>query len=114
MARRRLVMAAQEIHSQRRFLAELRNVNGEPSDFKWLDSRPRDAKIYMEDFPGEVCYAANEHQRWSVVALDGDGNQVPATKTEALVQLKERQPFRLSDCNFFRLRRRMAGTSLRV
>ncbi|MGA9131048.1 MAG: histidine kinase [Candidatus Sulfotelmatobacter sp.] len=90
----RLVMAAQEIHSQRRFLAELRNVNGELSDFKWLDSRPRDAKIYMEDFPGEVCYAANEHQRWSVIALDGDGNQLPTTKTESLVQLKERQPFR--------------------
>jgi len=89
----RLVMAAQEIHSQRRFLAELRSVNGELSDFKWLDSRPRDAKIYLEDFPGEVCYAANEKQRWSVTALDGDGNQLPAPETESLGQLKERQPF---------------------
>ncbi|MGA9257577.1 MAG: histidine kinase [Candidatus Sulfotelmatobacter sp.] len=89
-----LVIAAQEIHSQRRFLAELRNVNGELSEFKWLDSRPREAKIYLEDFPGEVCYATNEGQRWSVVALDGEGNQVPAPQTEALVELKERQPFR--------------------
>jgi signal transduction histidine kinase len=90
----RLVMAAQEIHSQRRFLAELRNANGELSDFKWLDSRPRDAKIYLEDLPGEVCYATNEDQRWSVTALDGDGNQLPAPDTESLIQLKDRQPFR--------------------
>ncbi len=33
-------------------------LNGELSDFTWLDSRPRDAKIYLEDFPGEVCYAS--------------------------------------------------------
>jgi signal transduction histidine kinase len=90
----RLVMAAQEIHSQRRFLAELRNPNGELSDFKWLDSRPRDAKIYLEDLPGEVCYATNEDQRWSVTALDADGNQLPAPDTESLIQLKDRQPFR--------------------
>jgi signal transduction histidine kinase len=90
----RLVMAAQEIHSQRRFLAELRNANGELSDFKWLDSRPRDAKIYLEDLPGEVCYAAIEDQRWSVTALDADGNQLPAPDTESLIQLKDRQPFR--------------------
>jgi len=41
----RLVIAAQEIHSQRTFLGEFcnstssnSNGNGEPSDFKWLDS----------------------------------------------------------------------------
>lgn len=90
----RLVMAAQEIHSQRRFLAELRNINGELSDFRWLDSRPRDAKIYLEDFPGEVCYAASEREHWSVTALDAEGNPVPAPQTESLVQLEERRPFR--------------------
>jgi signal transduction histidine kinase len=90
----RLLMAAQEIHSQRRFLGELSNNNGELSDFAWLDSRPREAKIYLEDFPGEVCYAANERDRWSVIALDAEGNQVPSPPTESLVQLKQRQPFR--------------------
>jgi len=90
----RLVIASQEIHSQRRFLGELRNVNGELADFKWLDSRPREAKTYTDDFPGEVCYAVNEGDRWSVVALDGEGNQIPAPTTEPLVQLKERQAFR--------------------
>ncbi len=98
----RLVIAAQEIHSQRTFLGEFcnstssnSNGNGEPSDFKWLDSRPRQAKIYLEDFPGEVCYAANQgDDRWSVIALDGEGNQLPAPPTEPLVQLQAGQPFR--------------------
>jgi len=90
----RLVVVAQETHSQRRFLGDLNNIDGEPSDFVWLDSGPREAKIYLEDFPGEVCYAANTAGRWSVIALDREGNQVPSPLTEALVQLNERQPFR--------------------
>jgi signal transduction histidine kinase len=90
----RLVIAAQEIHSQRAFLGELFSNNGEISEFKWLDSRPRDAKVYLNNFPGEVCYAVNDADRWSVIALDGEGNQLPALPTESLVQLKELQPFR--------------------
>src|SRR5271170_5181392 len=54
----RLLMASQEIHSHRTFLGELRNGDGAPSDFVWLDSGPGEAKSYLEDFPGEVFYAA--------------------------------------------------------
>ena len=90
----RIVVAALEIQSQRRFLGELRNVSGELSDFAWMDSRPRDAKIYLEDFPGEVCHAAHEGKRWSVVALNEEGNEVPSPGTEALVELNQGHPFR--------------------
>ncbi|MGA8273542.1 MAG: histidine kinase [Candidatus Sulfotelmatobacter sp.] len=90
----RLVVAAQEIHSQRRFLGELRCDGVELSEFQWLDSRPRDAKAYLGDFPGEVCFAANEGKGWSLTALDAEGNQVQAQETEPFDQLKERQPFR--------------------
>jgi signal transduction histidine kinase len=90
----RLVIAAQEIHSQRRFLGELHNLKGESADFKWLDAGPREAKTYLEDFPGEVCYAVKEGDRWSVTALDHEGNQVPSPNTEPLVKLHQRQPFR--------------------
>ncbi len=90
----RLLVASQEIHSHRSFLGELHNGEGGPSDFVWLDSRPRDAKSYLEDFPGEVCYAANEGDRWSVTALDREGNQLASPSTEPLVRLKQRQPFR--------------------
>ncbi|MGA9391106.1 MAG: histidine kinase [Candidatus Sulfotelmatobacter sp.] len=90
----RLVIAAEEIHSHRMFLGELRNAGGALSEFEWLDSRPRDEKIYLEDFPGAVCYAANEDQHWSVIALDAEGNQEASPHTERFVRLKERQPFK--------------------
>jgi signal transduction histidine kinase len=90
---KRLLVASQEIHSHRTFLGELRNAEGEASEFVWLDSSPRDAKIYLEDFPGEAFYATNENERWSLIALDREGNQVPSPSTEPLVRLKERQSF---------------------
>ena len=90
----RLLLASQEIHSHRTFLGELHNGDGATSDFAWLDSGPREAKTYLEDFPGEVCYATNEGDRWSVLALDREGNQLPSPPTEPLVRLKERQSFR--------------------
>jgi len=88
----RLLVASQEIHSRRTFLGELRN--GEASDFIWLDSSPRDASRYLDSFPGEVCYATHEKDRWSVIALDREGNQVAAPSIEPLLRLQERQPFR--------------------
>jgi len=90
----RLLVASQEIHSHRTFLGELRNEDGVVSDFLWLDSRPRDAKTYLEDFPGEAFYATSEGERWSVIALDREGNQVPSPSTDPLVRLREHQAFR--------------------
>jgi signal transduction histidine kinase len=89
----RLLVASQEIHSHRTFLGEMHNEDGTPSDFVWLDSGPREAKSYLEDFPGEVFYAAKESKRWSVIALDREGNPVPSPPTEPLDRLKERQAF---------------------
>jgi signal transduction histidine kinase len=88
----RLLVASQEIHSHRTFLGELRD--GASSDFVWLDSSPRDAKRYLEDFPGEAFYAAKEGERWSVIALDREGNPVPSPSSDPLGQLQERQSFR--------------------
>jgi signal transduction histidine kinase len=90
----RLLMAAQEIHSQRRFLGELHRVNGEFSEFAWLDSGPREAQNYLEDFPGQVCYAATDGDRWSVVALDEEGTPLAPMPTEPFVRLHELQAFR--------------------
>jgi signal transduction histidine kinase len=90
----RLLVASQEIHSHRTFLGELRNGDGETTDFAWLDSKPQDAKTYLENFPGEAFYATNERDRVSVIALDREGNPVSSPSSDALVRLKERQPFR--------------------
>jgi signal transduction histidine kinase len=90
----RAVIASEEIHSHRQFLGELHNVNGEFSDFTWLDSRPREAKIYLNEFPGDISYARREDDRWTVIALDGDGNTLPSSSTDAFAALKEQQAFR--------------------
>jgi signal transduction histidine kinase len=87
----RLLVASQEIHSHRSFLGELRN--GASSEFVWQDSGPRGEKSYLEDFPGEVCYAAKQGDHWSVVALDGEGNPIALPSTEPLVRLRNRQNF---------------------
>ncbi len=56
-----LLVASQEAHSHRIFVGELKNPgSGAPSEFRWLDSAPRQAKIYLDDFPGDVCYAVGE------------------------------------------------------
>ena len=89
-----LLVASQEIHSHRSFLGELRNVNGTPGEFVWLDSGPREAKNYLEDFPGEVCYAASAGGRWSVTALGGEGNALASPSTEAVLRVTERRPCR--------------------
>ncbi len=89
----RLLLASQEIHSHRTFLGELQEGDSAASDFRWLDSSPRDAKSYLDDFPGEVCCASREKDRWSVIALDREGNAVPVPSTDPLERLRERQPF---------------------
>jgi signal transduction histidine kinase len=90
----RLVVAAQESHSHRVFVGELNNSGtGTPSEFQWLDSAPRDAKTYLGDFPGDVCYAAADGDRWKIVALDQDGKPVPTPNTASISQLREGQSF---------------------
>lgn len=88
----RLLIAAQESHSHRVFLGALGHSKG-PSEFLWLDSSPRDAKIYLEDFPEHVFYALEQGQRWSTLSLDSGGNQIPARNTDHLAQLKQLQSF---------------------
>jgi signal transduction histidine kinase len=90
----RMVIASEEIHSRRQFLGELHNANSELSEFTWLDSRPREAKIYLNEFPGDVSYARKENDHWTVIALDGDGNPLPSSSSEPFAALKEQQPFR--------------------
>jgi len=88
----RLLVASQETHSRRTFLGELRNEEI-ASDFKWLNCSPRDARIYLDDFPGEVCYAAHERDHWSLIALDREGNQLSSQSRDAVARLQSRQSF---------------------
>jgi signal transduction histidine kinase len=90
----RAVVASQESHSQRVFVGEMNKNNGSvPSEFHWLESASRDAKTYLEDFPGDVCYAAINADRWTTLALDNTGHQVPVGNLAAISQLRDLRTF---------------------
>jgi signal transduction histidine kinase len=85
----RLLVASQEIHSERSFLGELRE-----GEFGWLDPLAHEATPYLEEFPGDVSYATAAEDRWSIIALDHEGNEA-ATPTDApFVRIKEREIFK--------------------
>ncbi len=90
----RVVVASQESHSQRVFVGELEKASGRvPSEFRWLDSGPRDAKTYLDDFPGDVCYAAIDGERWTTLALDEGGHPVAVENLAPISQLRQVQAF---------------------
>lgn len=91
---KRLLVASQEAHSHRIFMGELdAPQNGSRPELRWLESKPRDARIYLSSFPGEVCYAVKNRDRWQVLALDHDGNQMSGSDPVAISQLREVQDF---------------------
>jgi signal transduction histidine kinase len=90
-----LLVASQEARSHRIFVGELRNpASGVVSEFRWLDSAPRQAKMYLDDFPGDVCYAVGERDQWKIVALEQDGKPVSPVSTAPILHLREQQTFR--------------------
>jgi signal transduction histidine kinase len=90
----RVVVASQESHSQRVFVGELNKAEGNvPSEFRWLESSSRDAKTYLDDFPGDVCFASVDGERWATLALDGGGRPAPVVDLTAISQLRQVQAF---------------------
>src|SRR3984893_5665785 len=89
-----VIVASQESHSKRVFVGELNKDSGPaPSEFRWLESASRDAKIYLDDFPGSVCYAARDGDRWTTLALDDTGRKVAVEQVEQFSQLQQVRPF---------------------
>ena len=89
-----LIIASQESHSHRVFVGELNaSSNGRASEFLWLESAPRDAVTYLQDFPAEVCYARFEDDRCTAVALDENGNPLPVESVAAISKLREKRQF---------------------
>jgi two-component system nitrate/nitrite sensor histidine kinase NarX len=91
----RVVVASQESHSQRVFVGELNNKasHGGAAEFHWLESGSRDTKTYLDDYPGDVCYASIDGDRWRTLALDDGGHQVPMANLASISQLREVQAF---------------------
>jgi signal transduction histidine kinase len=89
----RLLIAAQEVHSHRVFLGEVRCSRNVRSELRWLDFAARDAEVYLYHCPGEVSYGSREGSGWSVLALDDGGNRVQASTGQSLERLAELDPF---------------------
>lgn len=90
----RAVVASQESHSQRVFVGELNRANERaPSEFRWLESGSRDSKTYLDDFPGDACFASFDGDRWTTLALDDTGHQVPVANLAPMSQLRDVQTF---------------------
>jgi len=89
-----VVVASQESHSQRVFVGELNeDISSAPSEFRWLESASRDAKTYLEGFPGNVCYAAIDGDRWTTLALDDNGHQVLVESMAPISKLRQVRTF---------------------
>jgi len=89
----RVMMASQEIHSQRVFSGELnRGANG-PEEFHWTESASREGPTYLEGFPGQVCYASVHGDDWKTLALDATGHKIPVTNLAALAKLRQVETF---------------------
>lgn len=90
----RVIVASQEIHTERTFVGELIKAKGRsPSEFHWLESGLKDAKTYLGEFPGQVCYASAKGDGWSTLALDSNGNPVPVSDPAPISKLHGGQPF---------------------
>jgi len=90
----RALIVSQEIHTQRVFAGELKQHEGSArSELRWLESGLRDATSYLDNFPGEVCYASVAGDRWTTLALDHAGHPVPVANLFSLSQLRQAQPF---------------------
>jgi signal transduction histidine kinase len=91
----RIRVASQEIHSQRIFVGELTPASGPAKpEFRWLESAVPEAKTYLEDFPGDVCFTRQKDENWKTLALDQEGHPVPVTSVAPICQLAEVQSFR--------------------
>jgi signal transduction histidine kinase len=90
----RVMIASQETHSHRVFAGEMTKPSGSThAEFRWLESGLRDAKTYLDNFPGVVCYASVDGSAWRTLALDDSGHPAPVTNLAAISQLRQAQPF---------------------
>jgi hypothetical protein len=110
----RLVIASQEIHSQRRFLGELRNPNGEFSDFQMVGFQPAGGRGLPGGFSGRGVLRGE--RSWTLVCdRAGPRGQPGAFAAYRIAGSIERAPaISLCDRSFLCVWWRVAGTSVRV
>ena len=95
----RVILASQEIHSERVFVGELMKSSKHSSvGISLAGVRARDAKSYLEAFPGEVCFASIDGDRWKTLATRLQAAILaPVEKLAPISQLRDLQPFQFAD-----------------
>lgn len=89
----RIMVASQELQSKRVFVGELATSEGKAAEFHWIESGLKDAQTYLDDFPGDVCFASVDGDKWTTLALDANGAQTPVASPSPIAQLREVQSF---------------------
>jgi signal transduction histidine kinase len=90
----RVMIVSQETHSHRAFAGEMNIPTGTArGEFRWLESGPRDARTYLDDYPGDVFYVSLKRDRWTTLALDDSGHEVTVDNLAPFSQLRQAQPF---------------------
>jgi len=89
----RVMVVSQETHTQRAFAGEMKNDPSTRSEFCWLESGLREPAKYLNNLPGEVCYASRARDGFTTLALDQSGHPVSVTDLSFLSDLRQNQPF---------------------
>ncbi len=90
-----LLLASQEVSSYRIYVAEVNTTGGEPV-LHWLEPSVDDREIYLSDSEAVACYAQHNEStagKFSVDALDEEGNQVSPHGWEFLERLDRKHHF---------------------
>ena len=89
-----VVVASQEARTHRAFVGELNAATETgPSEFKWLESATGDAKTYLDDFPGAVCFTFLGKDEWTTLALDQHGQRITVESPAPFSGLRELRDF---------------------
>ncbi len=89
----RVMIVSHETHSHRVFAGEMNKPDRSAlGEFRWLESGVRDAKKYLDDFPGDVCYASL-NGRAKTLVLDGLGHPLAVTDLGPFSDLRQAQRF---------------------
>jgi len=91
-----LVLASQEASSHRTYVAEVTSST-RGAMLRWLEPTAHDREAYLGESDASACYAERKdsgtEEKFSLLALDEDGNKTPQLTCKFLEKLEQRHQF---------------------
>ncbi len=105
-----LLIASQEGHSRRVFLAEVKRKDAS-MPFRWIEPSPSDEKTYLGEMPAAVCYArrAGLDHPFVLAGLNEQGAPISLVNPEFFQRLARKHDFRSALTASFVLGREWSG-----